>query len=532
MMQTLLAGVATGASLLGLLYAWVARRATQQPSGWSRLMREGWGLAPAVGASAALLAFLFTLPYKPPWSPGLLMGFGILIGALIALLAVGEAATDPAGDAWAGRCAALLSLAAIAPSLILIIFRADPKDALIGCAIGVAAVAIGCLGMLAPAAAAGAASAGALCRGIESFVLSVGAVVIGACLAIERYPRATPFAEAGGYWAIPGLLIAISALVLILVSTGKGAKLSPGRLLTSGILVILCTALAAGLLRWKLLAELVWTPFVYAAVGFGLSAFLFLREDDASGDHPGRPTMPALAAALAAMLVGAMSFQAAGGYGLSLALVAAAVIVTLVHGGRVAAPGAMAGAMASGGATLLLMLAWYRMYSDDVQRWRTLDFQQHYQFLAVALGAGAVFAVLSHVAKGSVSQKLRPGLRVSDALPVVGLGLMIVAAPLFMAALWGERATAAFLGGLVVSAIVWMLVTAWSTGEDRAQAIVSAPHVYLLGSALIAAHITPIAIKFELTRVHKITAIAVLAVIVLVVYVAEKLRGMRDETSV
>lgn len=530
-MQTLLAGVATGASLLGLIYAWLARRATKQASGWSKLIQDGWALAPAAGASAAALAFLFTLPYKPPWSPGLLMGWGILIGALCALLAVGEAATDPAGDAWAGRCAALLSLAAIGPSLILIIFRGDPTDALIGCAIGSAAVAIGCLGLLAPAAASGAESAGALCRGVESYLLAVGAVVAGSYLAMGSYPRATPFAEAGGYWAIPGLLMAIAALVLILLSGGKGAILTTGRLLATGVASALAAALAAGLMRWKLLPELAWTPLAYAAAGFGLTAFLFLREDDATGDHPGRPTFPALATALAALLVGALGFQASGGYGQALALVAATVVVMLLHGGRPSARGAMAGAMSSGGAALLLLLAWYRLYSDDVPHWRTLDFQQHYQFLAVTLGAGAVFAVLSHVAKGAANLKSRAGLKRIQMLPVAGIGLMAVAAPLFLAGFWGERATAAFLGGLVVSEVVWMLLVAWSTGEDRSLAIASAPHAYLLGSALIAAHLTHIVVDLESTRVQKIYAISVLAVIVLVVYVAGKLRGMSDETA-
>ncbi|HEY3415196.1 MAG TPA: hypothetical protein VGM51_19345 [Armatimonadota bacterium] len=529
-MQTVLAGAATGASLLGLIYAWLARRATKQASGWSRLLRDGWGLAPAFGASAALLAFLFTLPYKPPWSPGLLMGFGILIGALCALLAVGEAATDPAGDAWAGRCAGLLSLAALGPSLILILFRGDPSDAVIGCALGGVIVAIGCIGMLAPAAAAGASSAGALCRGIESYILSAGAVAAGSYLALARYPRATPFADAGGYWSIPGLLTAIAALVLILVAVGNGAKLAPARLLITGIACALAIALAAGLIRWKLLPQLTWTPLVYATVGFGLMAFLFQREDAASGDYPGRPAMPALVTALAALLVGALAFQAAGGYGQALALVAAGVIVLLVHGGRPTAQGSMAGAMVSGGAALLLLLTWYRLYSDEFEQWRSLDFQQHYQFLAVALGAGAVFALLSHVANGSARWKSRPGLQSAQAFAVTGLGLMAVAAPVFIAALWGGRATAAFIGGLVVSEVVWMLVVAWSTAEERLIAIMSSPHVFLLGSALIAAHITPIAVNLDLTRAQKVYAIAVLAVIVLVVYVAGKLRGMSDET--
>lgn len=526
-MQTVLAGIAAGASLLGLVYAFFARRAVGQASGWLNILAARWCFAPAFGAGVALVAFLFTLPAKPPWQPGLLMGWGIAIGAVFALWAVGESAVDPGAETWAARCVSLLCLAALGPSLILLIFRGDPTDALIGCAVGGVCVVLCCFGVFAASAAAGDQSAAAtLNRGLETYILSSVAVIGGAYLAIQHYPRPTPGSLAGGYWAIPGLLTAVCALVLAVLSAGKGARLSPARFLSTGVVCGLAAAIVTWVLHWKLLPVLPWLPCVYAAAGFGLIGWVVLLHDVNGSEAAARPVLPALAAACGAILIGALAYQGEGGaFGQALAVVTAAVVVMLVHGARVSQRGALAGGLLNGSAGLLALMVWYRLYADDTAHWRSLDFQQHYQFLAIALGAGAAFASMA-LASGGAQVRER-----SRVWRTIAMGVAAVAAPLLVASLWGERAVAAYLGGLVAAAIVWMLVSAWSTGTDRLAALAGSPLVFLLGSALIAVHITGPVIDLEPTRAQKTTVIAILAAIALAVFVADRVRGMRDETA-
>lgn len=527
-MQTVLAGIAAGASLLGLVYAFFARRAARKSSGWSNILAAHWGFAPTFGAGIALVAFLFTLPVKPPWQHGLEMGWGIAIGAVFALWSVGEAAVDAGAETWASRCVSLLCLSALAPSLILLIFRADPPAALTGCAIGGISVILGCLGVFAASAAASDQSATAILnRGLESYILSSVSIIGASSIAILRFPRPTPSSLAGGYWAVPGLLTAVCALVLVVLSAGKGARLSPARFLTTGVVCVFGAAITAWVLHWKLLPVLPWLPCIYAAIGFALIGWVLLLHD--SNDEalqPARPVVPALAAACGAILIGALAYQGLGGaFGQAIAVATAAVIVMLVHGARVSQRGALTGGLLAGAVGLIALFVWYRIYAEHAESWRSLDFQQHYQFLAIALGTGATFASLA-VASGGA--QVRERVRIWR---TIAMGLAAVAAPLLVAALWGERAVAAYMGGLATAAIVWMLLAAWSTGADRLTAQAGSPLVYLLGSALVAVHVTGPVIGLELTRSQKTTVIAILAVIALAAFVADKVRGLRDETA-
>ena len=84
-MQFTLAAIALGAAVIGLVCTNLFTRAPDEPRsvGEARLF---WSLFTWVGLLGVVL-FLATLPTRPPFAPGLSLGWGFLIG-LVALAVV------------------------------------------------------------------------------------------------------------------------------------------------------------------------------------------------------------------------------------------------------------------------------------------------------------------------------------------------------------------------------------------------------------------------------------------------------------
>jgi len=99
------------------------------------------------------------------------------------------------------------------------------------------------------------------------------------------------------------------------------------------------------------------------------------------------------------------------------------------------------------------------------------------------------------------------------------------AAPLVLAAVWGVRTTGAFLAGLVLAQVLWMLLVAWTTGADRARALRGAPALYLAATALVALQFVPLVQAWEPSRTVKVLLLgAVVAAIVLWLLIAGQAR--------
>jgi len=143
-MQTVLAAVAAGAAVLGLIFANLFPEAVPRRTRWRVLTAGELRPALVLAAVSAVVLFLLTLPSTKPFSPGLTLGWGILIGAVLGLYALFEASGSVAGQSGGVRTAGLLSAAALGPAAILLIFRGYPNQALMGCAIGAVLVAAIC----------------------------------------------------------------------------------------------------------------------------------------------------------------------------------------------------------------------------------------------------------------------------------------------------------------------------------------------------------------------------------------------------
>jgi hypothetical protein len=184
--------------------------------------------------------------------------------------------------------------------------------------------------------------------------------------------------------------------------------------------------------------------------------------------------------------------------------------------------------------TLGLLLTILRIYLERAGKGVYLDFQQFYNLLGLFLGSSISFLLMvfnenhwSYLTH-STERYLRPETpRFSNSLVVVtspivyglfrlGCNSLFAVLPLILAALWGAKATGAYLAGLVVSEIAWLLFVPWLQGKMRGKAFIAAPHLVLVASAMIAAQFTPLVLSFTLTRNNKILLVGVVAVVALI----------------
>ncbi len=226
-MQVILGSCALGAALIGLVYSAIGARTVGKFASPANV-RLFWSLFTWV-AILGLVLFVATLPTRPPFAPGLTLGWGFLIGLLVGLYAAVEARRSHEGGQWLVRVAGLISAAVAGPALVLIIFGSNSADALIGYALGAVLVAAIWRSGFAPMEYRDDSDeeVGAF-RGVELFALVTAALVAGMWLALERYQPASG-SIAGAYWALPVLLGALIVLMAIVAAGVATSSQAPDR---------------------------------------------------------------------------------------------------------------------------------------------------------------------------------------------------------------------------------------------------------------------------------------------------------------
>ena len=554
-MVTILAAIAAVAAVLGLTYAYLFPQEVPRRTQWQALLTGEWRPVLAFAAGTVVALFLLSLPTGKPFSPGLTLGWGILIGGLVGLYAWFEASGSFAGEAASARTVGLLSAAALGPAATLLILRGYPNEALMGCAGGAVLVAaIGWVivrpredgiaaeaapttarseergvrsesnghGVAAEAAPTGIAPTRAA-KGLEVFALATAAVCAGCVLAIHHFPRAHPGHVAGGYWALPALAMAAAALTVAIVSGARpGGRWGPLlRALAPGAVVVVLV----GALGSKLLPKLDWDLPLYGLVAFGFIVATLAHGEEAEGARPVGLTFAAVLLVLATV---AVAFRRLHGYGECLALLAGLPVaaVTYLGGGR--ARDSVTGPVAMGAASILLLLTLSRLFVERAQTSWALDFQQHYDCFAVVLGIGACFALMAFAARGV--QQARAGRSPAAQIPrAIFLGLTVGLVPLALAALWGAKAVNAFLIGLVFAQATWMLLAAWTVGGERRTVLAGAPQVLSVAAILIAIQLGPHVLELELARGVKLIIAAAITVGAVIWVLADGRRRLPGE---
>jgi hypothetical protein len=490
-MQTLLAAVAVGASLLGLVYTVLLTRDRPRPNPSAALRSAGLTSAFVV----AVLALL-TIPGSPPWTAGLpTLGIGFAIGGALGLWALLYLPTHWEEDEGTARAVGVLSAAALGPAFLLVVLGGYPTESLTGCILGGAAVALVACARV-RSAEDGDDEALAACRQVEIYALATAAVAAGSRLAIERYPRSPADALAGGYWAVPSLMAAVAALALMVVAGGWSKRLGDLRWWVHSAVSVVAAVAAVALLGLRL-PGLTWiAPLAGAAFALIVAAMPVNGYRD-------RPVALAFGAALMALALSVLLFREAQGYGLALGALAAVVVVSVPYLGRHAGEARVSDALGLGLAAIVVLMTLQRVFLERTGRSIVLDYQEFYSLTAAFVGASAGFAVMAYATRAATARR------------AVLAGCLSVAVPLVVAVVWATRATAAFVGGMVLAEAAWMMMSAAVLRDSRRMVAASAPLPFILGAAAVAAQMAPPLLDLDVSRGVRVTVVAMLALVLL-----------------
>lgn len=498
-MQLILAAIAAGAGVLGVLYALLSRRGEARPLEAPPAAMRALLIFLLIGI---VLLFLCTAPSTPPFSEGLTLGWGFVAGSL---LGVGVLYMAPG-------VVGVLAAALLGPALLLLVFHGYPNEALIGGALGALFVAAASIAVLRPLlAAAEQDDTGWKQRAtvaVEMYALVGVAIAVGARLAIEHFDRPATAAIENSYWAFPAIMVAAGMFAAILLAHEWPDKWQRWSALFNGAGVAAVAVLVTAALQWRLLPALDWTLPCYGLLAFAFLLAVFTREQPVGNGEEARPVALAFASALLALAVIAVAFQHLQGYGEVLALLPALLLLATVtlDQRRLRAP--LGEGLGIGAVTIMLLLALYRLFLEKVGHGWTLDFQQQYNLFALLLGAGACFAMLAFSARGMTSSQHARDAGNSPLRGLLGhtvlLGVLLALTPLLIAVLWGVKAEGAFLAGLIVAEAMWMLLAAWMGGQERARMLLAAPHLFFIAAAVIAVQFTRLALTTDFSRLSKL----------------------------
>ncbi|MHB9133676.1 MAG: hypothetical protein ACYDBB_21645 [Armatimonadota bacterium] len=521
-MQMMLAAIATAAAVVGVIFASLPRGADTCRARWRSLSSAG--LRPLLVFTGVLVAvfFLLTLPAARPFSAGMTLGWGFLIGSLLGIYAIFAAAGAGGEEERNIRIVGLLSAAVLGPSVILLLFHGYPNDALIGCALGavlVAAIYSGVLRPLEAAAPVEGESPYSVYRGIEIFALATVAIAAGAYLGINhQFPNATTTAVAGGYWALPAIAVAAGALGLTLLSSGLLQRFGDWRAFIAGLFSAFLAVIVIAALQVKLLPGLSWSLALYGLLAFGFVQAVLIREEQQAPDRATlRPVALAFGTVIFTLAMTAIAFTMLRGYGQALVMLPALLLISISFFGRRSSTTPLAESLGIGVLSVLLLLTLYRVFLEKVgQGWR-LDFQQQYDMFAVLLGVGVSFGVLAFAMRG-IEDARRHAEKIQLGMPLVRtmlLGFFLAIVPVALVAVWGVKAGGAFLVGLVIGQVIWVLLTAWVVGEERRLALAAMPHIFFLATALVAIQFSPLVLALNLTGLEKRLIVGVIALAVI-----------------
>lgn len=458
------------------------------------------------GAAAALLLFLFTLPSRPPFAAGGQLGVGVLIGALSAAL-VAWGAGRRAGAASPLGIAGVLGAALAPAALVTWIYRGDPMYALMGLLLGQSVL------LLFPEASAHAGEDSAAAGRIGLFLGASAAAVSGVSLAIARYHdfRVPERLALGSklWWSAPLLVLAAivaGALVAALLVRTPAQRALVGLLVGAALLALF----GARFPRY-------WPLMLPLAAGYATGALLVALAATAESDR--RRALSALLGALLVLILLIAAYRLQAGLGIALAAIGFAGAALALPGDDGTAESSSpphSSAVFTAGLQLLALGALFRLfYAAQGLESTSIYLTAHYALIGLVagcltpIGLGLLARATAWEDEGQADPWLAP----------LAQGIAVVALPLAMLLLWGLKANAGVLIGLVAGQaflLLLLLIEGGRPSSATGRAALAAPSAPVLLVAVVAIRLLPPLAPFtaELTRVQR--AAALIALIALV----------------
>ncbi|AGY59829.1 hypothetical protein [Gloeobacter kilaueensis] len=351
-------------------------------------------------------AFLTTLPAtpSPPFTAGGQLGLGICLSTGAWLVAFWLGTNERLG--WL-----VPLLPAAVPALALLLVPQGPLPILFGVLVA-AALFWCCLGRSWPLMPP-------LVMAQFAFAAALGLVFEGAA------PKG-----AGSAWHLGPLWFALAGYLAALVPLLGRKGLERSGWLGVHLAVWFCFGLAVAV-SWAVSHQILWQPVLAVLVATTLVGFI-------AADAP-RSSL-ALFAWIGAF---ALVFSADYGYGTAIAALVLSYYTVAVAVYESVQPGALIARLEAfaGGTALLTLVALFRLFVETYPlRTPRADLYTHYTFI----GLLAAIALLVNLARTS---KLA-------LVPTLLAGFWAAAAPVALAAIWGVRSAAGWLGGALAALLV------------------------------------------------------------------------------
>ena len=320
------------------------------------------------------------------------------------------------------------------------------------------------------------------------------------------------------------LAVGTGALALILFAADRQAALYtraswlPGAV--AGIVYLLVTIA----LQLKLLPGLQWIVPAAGLVAIGAVLAVLAQEERGSRGqfHPLALIFAAVMAVVAAVVI---SYHVLHGYGEALALLPAMLFLAPLYVETDEEALALTSAVGFGAVTLVTVFALSRLLFHNTGFTQALDFQRQYDTLAVLLGVGMTVGILA-TWQGYRRDTLTLG---APLLRTLLLGALVIATPFTIGILWGMKSLTALLMGLAIGDVLWLLLAAWSKGEERVRALAAAPHVFVLAAVLITVQLAAKVIALNFSRPQKITLVLVIVVLAAVWVLVDTILRLRQQ---
>jgi hypothetical protein len=475
----------------------------------------------------ALAAYLLTLPTKPPFQPGQLLGKSILLGAILALwcilllLRLRRPGEPEGGDGPERVWVAPAACALVAVNVVFLVWRRTPVEPMLG--LSLSAVLFGVILRYGLGALSGlwdgSTELSVTARQAEHLALLTVTGAAAVALAVEHFPDKSPL------WSLP---IALGAVTVVAAVTGDALGRLVGqdlrRPVTSGGAVAIAAGaaalVAAGAFEQAFAAYCYFTGLVV----MGLAVWLL--SSGAGGGSSALRT--GVIAGLLAVGTFVIAFRLMAGLGATLALQAAWLFPLLIAG----RPEGKRPSTAEAVAPLLglgLLFVLYRLNQQLVPMGRPGDLLAHYGLIAVALGLLVPFLWQAYLLQShSVTQRRAKSAEGGDGNAVfavkavighlAALGLVVAGAPALLYLLWPRYAVGGYLMGLFLAQLVLVVHRPEAAGPVDRRARGPATGLGLLCAAGMLAAIPACRLLASVGDMPRLDKAFVAAVVVLALY--------------
>ena len=496
-MEVVLSAIGLVIGVVAAFFSYVVPSLLAQPSRVEERRR--------IAAGFALSLFLFVvlgllaLLKHPPFSSGQRLGAGYLIAGLMALLAavLCSRLMNPGRAYWPYPFVLAMSLALAASSLTLLLFKGDPAEALLGCALGFTVVA----GVFRIAYASGRMAD--FSRPVEAGA----ALAVTLCAASTQGLYHFNHRAERGWWAFPLALAAfwlLGQIISYFASSHRSmARYPVGSLLISAGLSAALAVVLGSVLGLKLEpARSVFPLLITGVITAALVIWLAMTAEREIEDRPLWIQVAGVSVLLALFLL-VISYKVMAGFGVAVGLIAAWVVVGSALGMGALAARLPLQVLLMGANFLLLELFLARpgLYIGEV------DLSLHYTVVGVILGVllPAVYSAL--VLEASIGRAFM-------------LGALGALSPVILLTLWGHDALLGLMIGLVARQGVAAGFVALVAASERWAPWQAPTAMLTLGMAIVTVQFSrSLSFLYDIPRIYKAYAAGGIAVVVVVMVV-------------